>query len=74
MGWAIRTLPGNYQEAVEALFAVSCGVKFAMKRGVDAIDYGSDAIVRVVVGRRHVDVLARRQVGLEPDAMIMQPE
>jgi hypothetical protein len=31
---------GEYREAVEALFSVSYGVKFAVKRGPDGIDYG----------------------------------
>ena len=31
---------GEYREAVEALFSVSYGVKFAVKRGPDSIDYG----------------------------------
>ena len=31
----------DYVEAVEALFAVSYRVKFAVKRGTEGIDYGS---------------------------------
>lgn len=31
---------GEYREAVEALFSVSYGVKFAVKRGPDGMDYG----------------------------------
>lgn len=30
----------EYKEAIEALFAVSYGLKFAVKKGIEAVDYG----------------------------------
>jgi hypothetical protein len=59
---------------VEALLAISYGVKFAASRGAGGIRLRSDALGRVVVGRRHVEVLARPQVELELTATIMQPD
>jgi hypothetical protein len=38
--WAIANTSKTYSDAYETLFAVSYAIKFALKKGVLAIDYG----------------------------------
>jgi hypothetical protein len=64
----------NYREAVEALFAVSYRVKFAVKRGAGGIDYG----VMPLEGLWWVDDMSTFSVDDKSNwswtAMIMQPD
>lgn len=64
----------DYREAVEALFAVSYRVKFAVKRGADGIDYG----VMPLEGLWWVDDMSTFSLddksGWSWTAMIMQPD
>jgi hypothetical protein len=64
----------DYKEAVEALFAVSYRMKFAVKRGADGIDYG----VMPLEGLWWVDDMSTFSVddksGWSWTAMIMQPD
>ena len=64
----------EYKEAVEALFAVSYRMKFAVKRGAEGIDYG----VMPLEGLWWVDDMSTFSVddksGWSWTAMIMQPD
>jgi hypothetical protein len=64
----------DYKEAVEALFAVSYRMKFAVKRGAEGIDYG----VMPLEGLWWVDDMSTFSVddksGWGWTAMIMQPD
>ena len=68
------TTSPSYGEAVEALFAVSCRVKFAVKRGSEGIDYK----VMPLEGLWWVDGLSKFSLGDKSSwswtAMIMQPD
>jgi hypothetical protein len=64
----------DYRDAVEALFAVSYGLKFAIKRSPDGVDYG----VMPLEGLWWVDDMSSFTTADKSDwhwtAMIMQPD
>jgi hypothetical protein len=64
----------DYKEAVEALFAVSYRVKFAVKRGANRIDYGAMPLERLWWVDDMSTFSLDDKSGWSWTAMIMQPD